>query len=199
MIQDKPYTFVFFGIAGSGKGTQVEMLEQYLKTNSLIYHTVHISPGSEYRKIVSNGSYTGEIIKTTLEAGHLQPDFITNGLFISTLASNLQKNSCIISDGFPRSISQSEAFEEAMDYYERNDIKIFYIEVSKEEAVKRMKLRARNDDTDQSIEKRFDEYVKNVLPSMDYFKNKSGYTIYKINGEQPVPDVHSDIIKCLGF
>ena len=34
---------------------------------------------------------------------------------------------------------------------------------------------------------------------MNYFKGKDGYTIYTINGEQSIEDVHKDIIKALGF
>jgi adenylate kinase family enzyme len=49
------------------------------------------------------------------------------------------------------------------------------------------------------LKKRFDEYVNNVVPAMNYFKDKTGYTIYTINGEQSVEDVHKDIIKELNF
>ena len=34
---------------------------------------------------------------------------------------------------------------------------------------------------------------------MNYFKDKVGYKIYTINGEQTVENVHKDIIKALGF
>jgi adenylate kinase len=195
----KPYTFVFFGIVGSGKGTQVELLEKYLKENLSVAHFVHASSGSEYRKIVASGNYTSTLIKGVLEAGKLQPDFLTNGLFVSILTSNMQEDSCIVADGFPRSISQSETFEKAMAYYSRNDVHIIYIEVGKEEAIKRMKLRARSDDHDEGIANRFDEYINNVVPAMNYFKDKSGYTIHTINGEQSIEDVHKEIIASLGI
>jgi len=193
------FTFIFFGIVGSGKGTQVGLLEKYLKDNSIVEDVVQASSGSEYRKIVSSGSYTGEIIKQTLEKGFLQPDFLTNGLFVHILASNMKKDSCIIADGFPRSIPQSEMFDTVMKYYNRTDVHVIYIELSKEEAVKRMKLRGRSDDTDEGIAKRFDEYVNNVIPSMKYFEGKEGYTMHTINGEQSIEAVHEDIIKELGI
>ena len=60
-------------------------------------------------------------------------------------------------------------------------------------------LRGRSDDTVAGIAKRFDEYVNNVIPAMNYFLDKPGYTIYTVNGEQPVPNVHKDIIKALGY
>jgi len=84
-----------------------------------------------------------------------------------------------------------------MKFYQRDEIKVIYIELGKEEAVKRMKLRGRADDTDEGIANRFDEYVNNVIPSMNYFEDKKGYKIYKINGEQSIDDVHKELIKTL--
>ena len=71
--------------------------------------------------------------------------------------------------------------------------------MGKEEALKRNLLRGRADDTVEGLAKRFDEYVTNVVPAMDYFKDKFNYKIYTINGEQSVEDVQKDIIKALGF
>lgn len=193
----KPHTFIFFGIAGSGKGTQGELLEKYLREHKLVEDVIYISPGVEYRKIVDNGGYTGQLIKHTSEKGFLQPDFLTTSLFTNILVSNMTENMSFISDGYPRTISQAESFEKAMQFYGRENINIVYIEVGKEEAMKRMKIRARADDTDEGIETRFDEYIKNVLPAMKYFEGKTGYKTMTINGEQSVEQVHSDIIKSL--
>ena len=134
-----------------------------------------------------------------MEQGFLQPDFLTNGLVTSTLAFDMKEHSTIFADGYPRTIEQSKALEEMLAYYERTNTQIIYIEVGKEEAIKRMKLRARADDTDEGIANRFDEYVNNVIPAMNYFKDKQGYKIYTINGEQSIEAVHSDIIKALGI
>jgi adenylate kinase family enzyme len=86
-----------------------------------------------------------------------------------------------------------------MKWYKRDNIKIIYIEVGEEEATKRNLLRGRHDDTPEGIKKRFEEYINNVLPAMNYFKGKDNYTIYTINGEQSVEDVHKEIINKLGF
>ena len=196
---NKPQTFVFFGIVGSGKGTQVDLLNKYLIDNNILDDILFISPGNEYRRLIKSGSYTSEIVKINLEKGFLQPDFLTTGLLTGILISNMKEDTSIIADGFPRTVAQSLAFENMMKFYNRDEVKIIYIELSKEEAIKRMKLRGRSDDTDEGISNRFDEYVNNVIPSMNYFNDKSGYTIYKINGEQSIEDVHKDIIKTLGI
>jgi len=198
-MNNKTQTFIFFGIVGSGKGTQVELLQKYLKDKNISEDILFISPGNEYRKIVGNGSYTSEMVKFNLEKGFLQPDFLTVGLLTGILISNIKNNTTVIADGFPRTVVQSEDFEDMMKFYKRDDIKIIYLELSKEEAVRRMKLRGRSDDTDEGIANRFDEYVNNVIPSMNYFKDKTGYTVYTINGEQSIEDVHKDVINSLGI
>lgn len=193
----KPYTFVFFGIVGSGKGTQVEILQKYLKEKDNKIEFVYASPGILYREIIKNQSFTGKIVQETYDKGFLQPDFLTDGFFTQILSSNMTEDSILIADGYPRTIVQSKTFENAMNFYKRGDVKVVYIEVGKEEAIKRMKLRNRRDDTDEGIAKRFDEYVENVIPSMNYFEGKEGYTLYKINGEQSIEDVHKEIIEKL--
>jgi len=198
-MNNKAQTFVFFGIVGSGKGTQVELLNKYLKENNISDDVLFISPGNEYRKIIASDIYTSKVIKERLEKGLLQPDFLTIGMLTNILILNTKENTSIIADGFPRTIAQSESFEDMMRFFNRSNVKIIYIELSKEEAIKRMKLRGRSDDTDEGITNRFNEYVNNVIPSMEYFNGKEGYTLYKINGDQSIENVQKDIISSLGL
>lgn len=191
-------TFVFFGQVGSGKGTQTELLANVLRKQDG-RECVQTSTGNEYRKLMENGSYIGTLVKDSVTRGELQPNFLTNAIFTNILTTSLTPEKHLLADGYPRNIAQSEAFESMMEFFKRKDIKIIYIEVSKEEAVRRMTLRGRHDDTKEGIARRFNEYVNNVIPSMNYFKDKDGYTLYTINGEQSKEDVHKDIINKLGF
>ena len=194
----KSETFVFFGIIGSGKGTQVELLVDVLKKRDG-RDCVQTSTGNEYRKLIESGSYTGTLVKDSITRGELQPDFLTSAIFTNILNASLTPDKNLIADGYPRTIVQSQTFEAMMKFYGRSDVKIIYIEVGKDEALKRNLLRGRHDDTEAGIAKRFDEYINNVVPAMNYFKDKIGYTIYTINGEQSREDVHKDIIKALNF
>jgi adenylate kinase len=191
-------TFVFFGQVGSGKGTQVKLLIDFLKTKDGL-ESVYAGTGDGFRKLLSTESYTSNLIKDSMNRGELQPDFLTTSIFTNILINSLNEEKHLFADGYPRTISQSQSFEAMMKFYKREKIKIIYIEVGKEEAMKRNLLRARHDDTEEGLLKRFNEYVNNVVPSMDYFKDKEDYEIYTINGEQSVEDVHKDIIKALNF
>lgn len=191
-------TFVFFGQVGSGKGTQIKLLMDFLKERDG-KECVYAYPGNEYRKLVESSSYVGGLIKDSLAGGHLQPDFLTNSIVVNILASNLTAEKHLIADGYPRTVFQSETFEQMMDFFKREKVKIIYIELSKEEAMKRNLLRGRADDTEEGLAKRFNEYVNNVVPAMNYFEDKDGYEIYSINGDQSIEAVHQDIIKALGY
>lgn len=191
---NKPQTFIFYGIVGSGKGTQVELLKKYLQESNISEDILFMSTGEEFRKIIKEDSFTSKTINKIVNEGILVPDFFTTSLVVNYISKNIKENSTIITDGYPRTIEQSETFDNLMKFYGRTDVKIIYIELDKEEAIKRMKLRGRADDTDEGISNRFDEYEKNVIPSMKYFEGKEGYTIFKINGKQPIEDVNKEVI-----
>lgn len=194
----QPQTFVFFGIVGSGKGTQVKLLMDFLKTKDG-KECVYAYPGDEYRRLVEENNYTGQLIKDSMHRGHLQPDFLTNSIVTNVMAVACHPDKHLIFDGYPRTLVQSQTLESMLTFFQRSDVKIVYIELSKEEAMKRNLVRGRKDDTKEGIEKRFDEYVNKVVPAMNYFKGKAGYTIYTVNGEQSIGDVQKDIIKALGL
>jgi len=191
-------TFIFFGQVGSGKGTQVKLLTDFLKSKDE-REMVYAYPGDEYRKLIESGSYTGSLVKGPLSRGELLPGFLTDAIVANILISSLTPEKNLFADGYPREVEQSVSFEKMLKFYKRENIKIIYIEVGKDEAMKRNLLRGRVDDTKEGIEKRFAEYINKVVPAMNYFRDKTGYTIYTINGEQSIENVHQDIIKALGY
>lgn len=193
-------TFVFFGIVGSGKGTQVKLLMDFLKSKDG-KECVYIGTGDIFRKIVksSENNLDTLAVKELLDSGRLIPDEMTNKLVSDAMESQLSPDKNAIFDGYPRTVPQSKFFEEMMEFYKRENVKIIYIELKEAEAMKRNLLRGRTDDTTEGLRKRFDEYVNNVIPAMNYFKNKENYQINSINGEQAIENVYKDIINALGF
>ena len=192
-------TFVFFGIVGSGKGTQVGLLMDFLKKRDG-KECVYIGTGDLFREIAkSQKTETEVLVKKLLDAGKLVSDEITNELVSNQIGLRMVSEKHVVFDGYPRTVVQSKFFEQKMQSSKRENIKIIYIEVGKDEAMKRNLLRGRHDDTPEGLSKRFDEYVNNVIPAMNYFKDKGNYKICTINGEQTVENVHKEIIKVLGY
>jgi adenylate kinase len=191
-------TFVFFGQAGSGKGTQIKLLVDFLKKKDG-REVLSVSTGEGFRELAKSGNFTSKIVKEKMERGELVPDFLTTTIFTNMLSASLTPEKHLITDGYPRTVAQSESLDVMMKFFERNNIKVINIELSEKEAVKRNMLRGRADDTEESLKRRFNEHKNNVLPAMNYFKEKDGYEILSINGEQSVEEVHRDIIKALNL
>lgn len=194
----KSQTYVFFGIAGSGKGTQAKFLIDYLR-EKMGTDSVYAGTGEAFRSMMVSDNFTANIVKEKMARGEYIDDFLTNALFVNMLMQNLSPEKNLLADGYPRTAAQSVEFEKMMNFFDRKDINVIYIEVGKEESVRRNLLRGRHDDTKEGIEKRYDEYVTKVLPAMNYFKDKPSYKMHTINGEQSREDVFKDIIKSLGY
>ena len=139
-------TFVFFGTVGSGKGTQIKLLMDYLKAKDS-KESVYAGTGEGFRQLIASSNYTGSLVKEVILRGDLVDDFLTTSIFTNMLIVSLSPEKHLFADGYPRTVSQSESFDKMMKFYQRENIKIIYIEVSKEEATKRNLLRGRHDDT----------------------------------------------------
>ncbi len=189
---------LFFGQVGSGKGTQAKLLADFLKKKDGL-DSVYAGTGEGFRKLIESKNYTANLVQEYLNRGELVPDFLTDAIFLNMLINNLSDQKNLITDGYPRTTPQSLVFEEMMKFFKRDNIKIIYIELSEEEAMKRNLLRGRHDDTKDGLIKRFNEYKNKVVPSMNYFSNKEGYEILTVNGEQSIEKVYQDIIKALGY
>ena len=73
----KPQAFVFFGIVGSGKGTQVKLLMNFLKyEHNAGLDSVYAGTGEGFRALVASGSYTGSLVKEVISRGELVADFL---------------------------------------------------------------------------------------------------------------------------
>lgn len=192
------YTFIFFGIAGSGKGTQIELLKNYLNKKDK-KEIVYAGTGEGFRKLINANNYTSYLIKDSLDRGELQPDFFATSIVVDILAKDLGEEKNLITDGYPRTINQSKIIEEMMKFWRRDNIDIIYIKLDREEAMQRNLKRGRTDDNKEALNKRFDEFYQNVIPSMEYFNNKENYRIHIIEGNQGIEKVHEDIIKSLNI
>ena len=189
-------TFVFFGIAGAGKGTQMELLQKYMnKLDGKEF--VYAGTGVGFRKLVGSGLHVSKLIQTTLDEGRLMPDFFATSIVSDILVNELDETKHLIADGYPRTLRQAGEFMDMVSFFARGEVNIIYIEISKEESIKRNLLRGRSDDTEEGLHKRYDEYVANVLPTIEFLKKQNGYTFHKVNGEHPIEEVHQAIINAL--
>ena len=196
----KKDTFVFIGSSGSGKGTQITFLKEYIKEHYPETHMIHYDSGTHFRSFVERDGYTSKQMSDILGRGELAPDFITGWLLVDELVNKLTPEKMLILDGFPRTMSQANMFDSAVQYYKLEGIKIINIEVSDDEVRRRMIARGRVDDKKpEIIENRISWYKDNVIPVVEHFRENNNYNVIDINGEQSVDGVFKEIIEKLNY
>ena len=113
-------TFLFFGIIGSGKGTQIKLLMDFLKKRDS-KEAVYVYPGNEYRKLMESGSFAGALVQGPVLRGELLPGFLTNAIVTNILITSLSSDKHLIVDGYPRAVDQSENFEQVLKFFNRDN------------------------------------------------------------------------------
>ncbi len=97
---------IMLGAPGAGKGTQAKKIAEK-------YGVPHISTGDIFRANIKNGTELGNKAKTYMDQGLLVPDELTVALVIDRIQGEDCKNGFVL-DGFPRTIPQAEALDEAL-------------------------------------------------------------------------------------
>lgn len=193
----EPLTLLFFGSQGAGKGTQVKMLMDFLRSKSE-RGIIHIDMGHELRTLRDTGSFAGKLTGEVIDAGHRMPDFMPIYLQTKKLVDNLTGEEHIIADGLARGSDQTRGFDDAMAFFNRKNFQVISIELTEESVVKRLLARGRNDDTEEGIRNRLGWYKTDVLPQLEFLKSR-GRAIHLIDGEPDPETIHKNILSVLGL
>ena len=121
---------IMLGAPGAGKGTQAKRIaEKYL--------IPHISTGDIFRANIKNGTELGKKAKTYMDQGLLVPDELVVDLVVDRLKRDDCANGCVL-DGFPRTIPQAEALDEALAAIGQSVDYAINVEVPDQNIVNRM-------------------------------------------------------------
>ncbi|HUW22914.1 MAG TPA: adenylate kinase [bacterium] len=121
---------VLLGPPGSGKGTQAKRLAEK-------YGIPHVSSGDILRASLREEGCLDRETREIVRSGRLVPDRIAVGI----VKKRLGEEDCgkgFILDGFPRTLPQAESLN---GFLQESDIaidRVLYLELSEEEAVKRL-------------------------------------------------------------
>ncbi|HBN38103.1 MAG TPA: adenylate kinase [Ruminococcaceae bacterium] len=205
---------ILLGAPGAGKGTQAEKIVEK-------YGIPAISTGNILRAAVKDGTEMGLKAKQFMDAGQLVPDEVVIGIIKDRLKEDDCKNGFIL-DGFPRTIPQAQALEDA-----NVDIdKVVDIEVSDEAITKRMsgrrvcakcansyhleykkpqvdgvcdacggELIQRKDDAPETVQARLAEYHEMTEPLKDFYKGLGKLVI--VEGQEEVADTTALVFAAL--
>ena len=171
---------ILFGLAGSGKSTQGQILAKK-------HNFVWLSVGQVLRD-------TGKFDKI-LEKGELVPDEKVIKLMHDKIQEIREAGQDIILDGFPRDIHQAKWVAEHL----ASDIKTAVVlDVPKDELLVRIMTRGREDDTREAVEKRFEITEKNLSGILKELKKKN-IKIIKVSGLGSIDTVTKRLEKSLFY
>jgi adenylate kinase len=121
---------VMLGGPGAGKGTQADILSRDM-------NLPHIASGDLFRGALEQRTNLGLLAKSYMDKGELVPDKITIKMILERMDQPDCASGCVF-DGFPRTLRQAEALDEALKKRGRTIDKTIYLEVPDEELVKRL-------------------------------------------------------------
>ncbi|MDO8557746.1 MAG: nucleoside monophosphate kinase [bacterium] len=213
-----PLTVIFLGKAGAGKGTQGHLLEQKIKMKV-------VGTGDLLRAFTAlDIPAARRIEKEVLLAGKLAPSWFVSYLWMHEVLHAEPKES-ILFDGSPRMLPEALLIDDVLDWNGRIPPKVFLLDISDEEATRRLlsrkmcemckkiyqgdsaevvsgvcpcggKLVKRRDDVPKAIQSRLAYFKTDVVPVIEHYQKKEW--LIRINGEQSPEKVHEDILKHLG-
>lgn len=196
-------TFIFIGRSGCGKGTQAELLIGEMKDKSYITDQnplFYIETGDRFRDFISKTSNASRLAKDIMDRSERQPDFLAIWMWADLLVTNLMGDEHLVFDGTPRSLNEALALDTALKFYQRQKPTVIYLDVTNEWSKTRMLERGRIDDKKSGdIEKRLAWFESDVLPAVKYYENNPNYHFVRVNGEQTIEAVHSELMSELGW
>jgi len=208
---------ILFGPPGAGKGTQ----SQYL-VESCNY--TQISTGDLLRDEIKKNTELGKEILSKVDVGDFVNDEIVNSL-IDEIVSKKKYHNKLIFDGYPRNIFQAKNLDNIMSKNNQSIGAIIYLDVTREIIEKRISgrivcekcnvtlneyldneqiknhkcgneyLKKRKDDNSKTIINRYDTFVKETNPLLDYYSKKT--TFYKVDASVKIEEITAKIAKIL--
>ncbi|MEI6504657.1 MAG: adenylate kinase [Planctomycetota bacterium] len=152
---------ILIGPPGAGKGTQCQRLVEFLKVP-------HLSTGEMLRAEVRSRTPAGVEAANFMEQGQLVPDPIIVGMVSRRLQAPDCRSGCLL-DGFPRTLPQAETLDDLLERRAMTVDGVIELAVPRDELVRRMLARRREDDDPEIFSKRITSFEVQTAPLLDYY------------------------------
>ena len=207
---------VLLGPPGAGKGTQAERLR---KEFSIAY----LATGDMLRKHVKDETEIGVEAKGYMDAGDLVPDELIIAMILEEI--DAQGDDGFLLDGFPRTVPQADALDEAIGGRDRRLTAVLLIEADDDVVVERISGRRtaengriyhihsdppktegvddeegkplvqRDDDKPETVRKRLATYHRQTAPLADYYEERG--ILHRFDGTRSPAEVGEEIARTL--
>ena len=200
---------ILIGPPGSGKGTQAKYIVDK-------YNYFQFSTGDLLREEIKKKTKIGEEISMKIDKGHFVDDEIVNTL-LKNIIKNKKNRNKIIFDGYPRNLSQAKNLELFLKSDGQTLGSIIFLNLTKENVSKRISgrytcdkcntilneftdekefnshscekkyLKKRTDDSIETVLKRYDTYMEQTKPVLDYYTSKPIFN--EIDGSLKIDEI----------
>lgn len=206
---------LIMGLPGAGKGTQAAKIVE-------AFGVAHISTGDMFRAAIGNKTELGVLAKSYIDKGELVPDEVTNGIVKERLAQDDIKENGILLDGYPRTLEQAHALDQAMAELGLKLDGVINIDVDPESLVERLSGRIihketgatfhkifnppagdyneddyyqREDDKPETVKRRLDVNIAQGEPILAHYRAKG--LVHDIEGNQEIDAVFAAVEKVI--
>ena len=170
---------ILMGVAAAGKSMQGRLFADE-------HGYAWISTGELFRVLV-----TGKRRQQMLEGKLLSDEEVIK--MIDKTLELIDLNEEFVLDGFPRTKAQADWLLSQAKSGRIELTAIINLAASREVVKERLLARGRQDDTEEAIKERFNEYETETLPMLEYFKN-AGVHVYDVDAAQEPISVHDEIM-----
>ena len=206
------------GLPGAGKGTQAEQIKEK-------YHIPHISTGDMFRLAIKEQTELGKQAKKYMDVGALVPDEVTNGIVEERLAMKDCDTGFLLDGfprTIPQAEALDEItnkLSKKIDYVIHVDVPVekllerltgrrvcptcgatyhvVYNPPEQEGICNKdgAALIQREDDTEETVQKRLSVNIEQQKPLLDYYESKG--VLITVDGDQDIDKVFADIVEKL--
>jgi len=196
--------YILFGPPGSGKGTQASLL---VKRDGFAW----LSTGEVFRRNIREKTPLGRKVEAIVKSGGLVSDDLVMEIVRDEIGKMGYPEKLLL-DGVPRTVKQAELLEEIAKDYGYEIYKFVEIIVPEEEIIRRLTnryvcpvcgyvsnapgkcpndgavLKKREDDTEETVRRRIEEYHRYADPVINWYKGKGIYV--SVDGMGTAEDVY---------
>ena len=196
----------------AGKGTQSELICKKYNLN-------HLSTGDLLRETTTKDDEVSREIKDLMNKGML----ISDDIILKLIENKIKDNDNFVFDGFPRNLSRAISFDTLLNNLNKKIDYVIYLKIDKQTALSRIvdryvcpkcnsvynlkdevkickncseQLIKRKDDNEETFNNRYDVYMNETYPVINYYKEKG--ILHEIDSSNTPDTIFNEIESIIG-